>query len=58
LVANLRNFEARRNCNKIYWKRVQAGLRIKKCLWQRARELKLTGELEKLLSGEIKPKRT
>jgi hypothetical protein len=37
---------------------VQAGALDKNYLKQWARELKLTGELEKLLSGEIKPKQT
>ena len=37
---------------------VQAGALDKKYLKQWARELKLTSELEKLLSGEIKPKQT
>jgi hypothetical protein len=37
---------------------VQAGALDKNYLKQWAREFKLTGELEKLLSGEIKPKQT
>ncbi len=37
---------------------VQAGALDKNYLKHWARELKLTGELEKLLSGEIKPKQT
>lgn len=37
---------------------VQAGALDKNYLKQWAQELKLTGELEKLLSGEIKPKQT